>query len=72
MGKYRVKEPVTYVEGKRVVMHIRPAEFVTIDDDVARKLGDKVESMDQPESKSEPDPKSAPKPGAQVPGAQEK
>lgn len=71
MSKYRIKEPVTYVEGKKVVMHKRPAELVTIDDDVARKLGDSVELMGQPDSEpkageQKSEAKSEPKPGAQA------
>jgi hypothetical protein len=50
MGKYRVKEPVAYVEGNKVVHHLRPAEFVTIDDKTAGELGDAVEPMDKPKA----------------------
>lgn len=66
MGKYRVLEPVTYVEGKAVIMHKRPADVVTIDDDVAKKLGDKVQRLGQPEPDPPSDPESekTPKPAA--------
>lgn len=53
MGKYHVKEPVAYIEGHKVVHHLQPREFVTIDDAVAAKLGDAVEPVDKP-SKAAP------------------
>ena len=60
MGKYRVLEPVAYVEGNKVVHHIQPVENWTIDDDVAAKLGDAVEPMGKPR-KAEPESTEKPK-----------
>lgn len=51
MGKYRVSEPITFMDGKKVVQYYRPAEWVDIDDATAKKLGDAVERMDKPEPK---------------------
>lgn len=58
MGKYRVKEPVAYIEGKKVVHHVRPADLVKIDDRTAAKLGDAVEArgVDPKPAESKPEP----------------
>lgn len=55
MGKYRVLEPVTYVEGNKAIMHLREAVNVTIDDSVAAKLGDKVRRVDTDDKDSAKD-----------------
>lgn len=51
MGKYRLKKPVVFLKGNKVVAYTHPAELVTLDDDVAAKLGDKVERLGQSETK---------------------
>lgn len=63
MSKYRINEPVTYLEGNKVVMHQRPADLVKIDDAVAAKLGDSVERRGEAEKPSET-PKTETKPKA--------
>jgi len=41
-SKYRVLEPVTFVDGKKVIQ-TGPVEEIRIDDAIAAELGDKVQ-----------------------------
>jgi hypothetical protein len=43
MSKYRVLEPVTYLQGNKVIIHTTPAETVKLDDATAAELGDAVQ-----------------------------
>lgn len=51
---YRVKEPVTYLDGKKVVMHTGPAAHAKIEDSVASKLGDRVQRLGGQDADSKP------------------
>lgn len=44
MSKYRILEPVTYLQGNgKVVIHTTPTETAKIDDAIAAELGDAVQ-----------------------------